>query len=102
MSVNGLMNQTITIASKSGFDGYGRVTTSTGATIKARVQQTTKQKFLANGDVILITALAYVPADTTVEINDVITVGDREYSVYGKYEAVDGGGRINHIRLELI
>lgn len=101
MSVNGLMNQTITIASKSGYDAYGRVTTSTETTIKARVQQTTKQKFLANGDVILISAIAYVPSDTTVEIDDAVTVGSREYSVYGKYEAVDGGGRINHIRLEL-
>lgn len=102
MSVNALMNQTITIASKSGYDGYGRATTSTETTIKARVQQTTKQKFLANGDVILITAIAYVPADTTVEIDDAITVDSREYSVFGKYEAVDGSGRINHIRLELV
>jgi hypothetical protein len=75
MSVNGLMNQTITIASKSGYDAYGRVTTSTETTIKARVQQTTKQKFLANGDVILISAIAYVPSDTTVEIDDAVTVG---------------------------
>lgn len=102
MSINGLLNQTITLASKSGYDKYGRETVATGASIKARFQKTTKQKLAPNGALVTIDAIVYVPSDTTVVVDDKITYGGVDYKVYGIYAAVDGSGGTHHLKLEVI
>ena len=101
MSINGLLNQTITIASKSGYNAYGRENVGAGTSVKARFQKKTKQRLLPNGSVIMIEATVYVPADTTIAIDDKITYDSVNYKVFGIYDAVDGGGDINHKKLEL-
>lgn len=102
MSINGLLNQQITIASKTGYNAYGRETVGTGATVQARFQKKTKQKLLPNGSVIVIEAICYVPSDTTIVVDDKITYGGVDYKVFGIYQAVDGSGDTNHLKLELI
>lgn len=102
MSVNGLLNQAITLATKSGYDRYGRETVSTSTTVKARFQRKNIHKHLANGSIITVEAVAYVPADTTIAIDDKVTYGGVDYKVYGIYTAVDGTGNTNHLSLELI
>ncbi len=101
MSINGLLNQTITVASKSGYNAYGRETVSAAVSVQARFQKQTKQKLLPNGSLILIEAICYVPADTVIAIDDKITYGGVDYKVYGIYAAVDGAGDTNHLKLEL-
>ncbi len=102
MSINGLLNQQITISSKTGYNAYGRETVSTETTIQARFQKRTKQKLLPNGSVITIEAICYVPPDTTVVVDDKISYGDVDYKVFGIYQAVDGSGDTNHLKLELV
>lgn len=101
MSINGLLNQTITITSKTGYNAYGRETTSGATSVQARFQKQTKQRLLPNGSLILIEAICYVPSDTTVAIDDKVTFGGVDYKVYGIYTAVDGTGNTNHLKLEL-
>lgn len=101
MSIRGLLNQTITIASKSGYNAYGRETVGTPTTVDARFQKQTKQKLLPNGSLITIEAICYVPSDTTVAVDDKVTHAGVNYKVYGIYGAVDGAGDTNHIKLEL-
>jgi len=102
MSINGLLNQQITIASKTGYNAYGRETVSTTVTVQARFQKQTKQKLLPNGSVIMIEAICYVPSDTTVVVDDKISFSDVDYKVFGIYSAVDGSGDTNHLKLELV
>lgn len=107
MSINGLLNQQITITSKTGYDQYGREVTSGATTVLARFQKTNKLKFnpLATGSpnatLSVIDAIVYVPNDTVVVIDDKVTYGGVDYKVYGIYTAVDGSGDTHHMKLEL-
>lgn len=101
MSIGGLLNQEITIAPKSGYNAYGRETVGVAVTVAARFQLKTKQKLLPNGSVVTIEAIAYIPADTTIAIDDKVTHQAVNYKVEGIYGAVDGAGSTNHIKLEL-
>lgn len=102
MSITGLLNQTITIATKSGYDKYGRENVDAPTTVKARFQRTTKQKLSPNGSLITIDGIVYVSPDTTVAIDDKITFDGADYKVHGIYAAVDGTGDTNHLKLEVI
>lgn len=101
MSVTGLMNQSLTVYSKSGYDKYGRETVGTGTSVACRFQKTTKQRLALNGALTTIVGIVYVPADTTVAIEDKITFDAVNYRVFGIYAAVDGAGNDNHLKLEL-
>jgi hypothetical protein len=101
MSILGLLNQTITLASKSGYNRYGREVVTAGASIQARFQKQVKQRLLPNGSLITIEAIVYVPANTTVATDDKITYGGVDYKVYGIYTAVDRSGDTNHLKLEV-
>lgn len=84
------------------YDGFGREVVGASSTVQARFQKTTKQKLLPNGSLITIEAVAYVPAGTTVAVDAKVTFGDIDYKVYGVYNAVDGTGHLNHLKLELV
>jgi hypothetical protein len=99
--INGLLNQVITISSKTGYNSYGREVTTAATSVYARFQKTNKQKLLPNGSMITVEAIVYVPSDTVVVIDDKVTYGGIDYKVYGIYTAVDGAGRTNHLKLEL-
>lgn len=101
MSLNGLLNQTISITSRTGYNPYGRETVSGAASVQSRFQKQTKQKFLPNGSIITIEAVCYVPGDTVVAIDDKVTYQATDYKVYGIYAAIDGRGDTNHLKLEL-
>lgn len=101
MGINGLLNQTITLYSKSGYNAYGRENVGSGTSVQSRFQKQTKQKLLPNGSLITIEAVVYVPADTTVAVDDKVTYGSVDYKVYAIYAAVDGVGTTNHLKLEL-
>lgn len=102
MSVNSLLNQQISIVTKTGYNAYGRETVSTATTVQARFQKNVKQKLLPNGSLITIEATVYVPADTTVGIDDKVSYASTDYKVYGIYTAIDGVGDTNHLKLELV
>lgn len=102
MTIDGLFNQTITISSKSGYSSDGREQVGTATSVSARFQAQTKRKLLPDGSLLLIEAIAYVPASTTVSTDDKITYDGNNYKVVGKYAAVDGEGDTNHIKLELV
>jgi len=107
MSVNSLLNQSIIITSKTGYDEYGREITSGASTVKARFQKTQKINFNPSqpgGNVAslkTIEAIVYVPSNTVVAIDDKVTYSSVDYKVDGVYEAIDGSGHDNHIRLTL-
>lgn len=102
MSLLGLLNQTITIYSKTGYNRQGRETVGSGTSVSARVQPTTKRRLLDNGSIQLIDLIAYVPSTTTVATDDRVDFSSNKFKVFSRYEAIDGNGQTNHIKLELI
>lgn len=102
MSIYGLLNQTLIIYGKSSYDEYGRPQVGSGTSIKARVQAKTTRKILANGDIVTIDAIAYVPQDTSVNTDDKVSFDSNTYKVFGKYPVADRVGDTHHIKLELM
>lgn len=102
MALAGLLNQTITLYLKSSYNAYGREVVGSGTDYLARVQQTTKQKLSPTGSLITIDAIVYLDPSVSVNIDDRIAFDSQQYKVYGKYTAVDGAGKTNHIKLELV
>lgn len=102
MSLLGLLNQTITIASKSSYNNEGREVVGAGTSVKCRFQQTTKRRLLPNGSLQTIDGIVYVPGDTSVNTDDKVTFNSVTYKVFSKYAAVDGSGNTDHYKLELI
>lgn len=104
MSLTGLMNQTITLYAKTGLDKYGRESYSTSSTVKCRFQRKSSTRMVPTGataEVKVIEAIVYLPADTTINIGDKVTYESVNYKVFGRYDAVDGSGGTNHIKVEL-
>lgn len=101
MSLTGLLNQTITLYVKTGLDKYGRESYNTSSSVKARVQRKTTTRLLPNGQTKIIEAIAYVPSGTSINKGDKVTYDSVDYQVFGRYDAVDGAGDTNHIKVEL-
>lgn len=102
MSLQSLLNQTITIYAKSSYNEEGREVVGDGTSIKCRFQQTTKRRLLPNGSLQTIDAVVYVPGSTSINTDDKVSFGGVNYKVFGKYAAIDGIGQTNHLKLELI
>lgn len=101
MSLNGLLNQQVTITNRTGYSADGRQVLGGATTVNARFQRTTKQRLAPNNSLTVIEAVVYVPASTTVSVNDKVTYDGADYKVFGRYDAVGMSGDINHIKLEL-
>ncbi|MFA5768362.1 MAG: hypothetical protein WC871_02340 [Bacteroidales bacterium] len=102
MSFLGLLNQKLTLYTKTGYDDYGREAVGSGTTVNCRFQKTTIRRLLDNGSLILIEAECWVPPDTTISVDDKVVFGSESYKVFNKYEAITGNGGTHHIKVELI
>lgn len=102
MSLAGFLNQTITVYTKSSYNAYGREVVGSGTDYPALVQPTTKQRLLPDSSLITIDAIAYIEPTTPVEVDDRVAFSSIQYKIHGKYTAVDGAGKTDHIKLELI
>lgn len=94
-----LLNQTITISSKSARSRYGTPTYSSPVTVKARIELTTKTIMNATKELVPIDAIVFVALGTTVVVEDKIIHGGINYRVMRKDVLVDGRGDTRHIEL---
>lgn len=102
MSSLSLMNQSISVYQRSSYDSHGREVVGSATTVVARIQQKTRNVFMANRELVTILATAYVPPGTTVSIDDKVSFASQTMKVFSKYEVPDGSGNVDHIKLELI
>lgn len=102
MGILGLFNQTVTLYSRSSYNEFGREVVGSGVTYKARVQPVTKTRLLPNGETVRIDSIVYAEPGMLVNIDDRIDYDSSKYKVFGKSLAVDGAGKTQHIKLELI
>lgn len=102
MSLFNLLNQVVTITPRSGYDADGRETFSTSTSYQARVQEVSKSRFLPNGQVLTIDAIADIEGSPTVNINDKLTYSGTDYKIHSKAVAVDGQGNAHHTKVWLM
>jgi hypothetical protein len=102
MSLQGLLNQDITLYLKSSYDAYGRETLGSGTDYRCRFQAVKKNKLLPNGEVATIDAIVYMAGTVDVDVNDKVTYSGVNYKVLGKNTQIDGQGNTNHLKLELV
>lgn len=102
MSLPQLLNQLITVYTKSSYSPDGREVLGSGVTKKARFQRVTKSRFLPNQQVVTIDAIAYLEGDASINVNDKVTYSGNNFKVHGKSVAVDGQGNFHHTKVELI
>ncbi len=102
MSLLGLLNQEITLYAKTGYNKEGREAVGSGSTVNARVQLVSKRRLLPNNSLVIVSAIVYVPATTSINTDDKVTYGGVDYKVFSRTDAVGGNGAIDHIKLELI
>ena len=102
MSLSGLLNQNIVVYNKTGYSSSGREVQGGNTTVNCRFQAKTKQRLMPNGSLINILALVFLPAGTSINIDDKVTYSGYDYKVFSIENAVDGTGNTNHIEVELI
>lgn len=102
MSLQSLLNQTISVYPKSGYDAYGRETVGSATSYTGRVQEVTKSRLLPNGQTVVIDAIVYLQGESSIMTNDRVDYDGTRYKVYGRSLAIDGQGNINNTKLELV
>lgn len=102
MSVLSLLNQTGTVYAKSGYNKFGRDTsTSPGTLVKCRFQNKTKTINIKEGQTIVLLGIIYLNGDATINTEDRITIGTDSYKVFSVNGAIDGHGNQKLIKVEV-
>jgi hypothetical protein len=99
--IKGLLNQTITIYSKTGFDAYGRESVGTATTAKGRMEVGNKNYLKPNGETVTIDAILFLGADVTISIDDKVNFNSVNYKVTYLNKIVGGSGSTDHLELAL-
>jgi len=82
MSVNNLLNQSVSLYSKASYGADGREVVGVATTVPARFVEGTKSRLLPNQQIVTIDALIYLKPDQSIEINDKVTYGSTNYKVH--------------------
>lgn len=102
MSINNLLNQTITRYSGGSYGADGKPTYGTGSSILCRFENKTKRILLPNGQMLTIDAFAVVNPDTTFTTDDRVTYNLIDYKVVDVFQAIDDLGNTHHQELRLV
>jgi len=102
MSFKSLLNQQITTYARNGYDAYGRESVGSATTVQARFQRTSKQRLQPNGTLMTIDGVVYIATASNIAIGDKITHDSNNYKVIGRYDAIDGTGNTQHVKLEVV
>lgn len=102
MSIEGLMNQSLTLYPKTGYGGDGREISGSSTTVQCRAQMKTKRVLLPDGSTVTIDGVLYVPASTVVDTDYKAVLSGVNYKVLAKYPVPGGDGQTHHIKLEVV
>lgn len=101
MSFQGLLNQTVVIYNRGGFDRYGKGTFTTGASYPARVQPIKKDVLQPDGELVNLNLKVFLKGDVVVTNDDKLVYGGDSYKVITRREGTLGNGTIHHLTLWL-
>ncbi len=92
MSVNSMLHQKATIYTRTGYDKFGRDTSSGGNVVFCRFQNDVKTIIQPNQQVVVQAAVIYFAGDASVNIEDRVVVAGLSYKVFEVNGSVDGRG----------
>lgn len=101
MSINALLNQTVTLTTRSGTNKYGEASFGAGVSSKARVQVENKIVKGPQGEDIGTDALIFLPGAATLEHGDKITHDGITYRAILVSKVADGGGSRHHYEVRV-
>lgn len=96
MPIDTYTNQAVQIKSKTGFDKYGKPTTGTASSIRARFVEKPKLFKDANGHEYMTDAELWVLPTQTINLEDVVVVSSVNYKVSKIENRRDISGDIDH------
>lgn len=100
MSLAGLLRQTVTIATASTKDVYGKATFATGVDYPARVEPVNELVRGANAKEVVVNADVYLAGDVTVTTTSSLTLPDGSVPVIVAVDKQTGGdGTVHHTRI---
>jgi hypothetical protein len=94
-----LLNQTVSIANKTGRNSEGQPTYGTPTSTSARVQETTQRVTNSKGMEVKAALKIFLPSPTTINIDDKVTFGSVDYTVVEKNKPRIEDGSVNHIEI---
>jgi len=92
-----LLDQTVTVANKTGRNSEGQPTYGAGTQVNARVQETSKRFMKGNGMEVQARLMIFLPSTATVDTDDKITYESNDYYVIEKRTRRNGDGSVHHI-----
>lgn len=102
MSLNGLLNQTITITKTGpGVDFHGVPDTGADVTEKARIEATDETIIDLNGREAFVKATVFLRKGANVKTEDVFTVLGEKMEVLLLEEVVGGNGKVHHLEAKV-
>lgn len=101
MTLLGLLNQTVTIASQSSYGADGRPAFSAGTSVRARVEPKTKRVLMPDGTILTTDAFMIVGPDTTIVTDDKVTYSSVDYKVIEIFPVPGETGSTHHIEVGL-
>ena len=107
MSLQSLLNQTITLYTRSDYDEFGQERYSTGISYPARFQRVTRTRILpsdqnSNYQTVVIDAIAYINGEVDINVDDKVVYSDENFKVHGRTIQVNGRGNSHHTKVELV
>lgn len=99
--IGNYLNQSVTIKSKTGYDKFGKPTTASSITAKARFQEKRK-RMVAQGVEFFTDAILFLGANTTVNLDDVVTFESANYKVVEVASKRGFGGKVDHKEVLLV
>lgn len=102
MPVTTYLNQTASLKAKTGYDKFGKPTTSTGVTFECRLQASNKKMVKVGGEEFLIDAEMWVKPTQTIVLDDVVVFGSDNYKVIRVDTKRGFTGSVDHKKIYLL
>ena len=102
MTLAGLLNQTMTLYTSSGYGDDGRASHGSGVSTKCRFEPEVRRVMLPDGSILTIDATVIVAASTTVATEAKATYSGNDYKVVDVFDVPGGNGETHHKELRLV
>ena len=101
MTVEGLMQQTVTVKPRSGYDAYGQPESGTSVSYSARIEPTNEAVIDINGATVVASLVIFMPSSATIAPEDSVNYDGKDWRVLTVAEAVKGSGTVSHLEVKV-
>lgn len=98
----GLLNQTVTLATKASYGADGRPAFNSGNDIKVRFEAMAKRVLMPDGTIKMTDAFMMAPSDVTISTDDKVTYSGITYKVIEVFAVPGASGSTEHQEIGLV